>query len=299
MSLGWFNNRFEQSERKVLIHCEVCGRAMYFPPSKAGQYVTCGGGCANARYAAMNAPQREKTPPRTPREWQCAGCGKQMLGGKATARYCNKACWQLHREEKTRDRDAVRARNCAHCAAVFVPKLSQIKAGVGKYCSRTCATSGGAFQHLVERENLEKANAARLKSIQENGTKHRKGAANPNWKGGRAATRQRRGGAENQYRREYRKKNRERVLEFSRRRQQRKTGRLPRGTIQRIGTAQRWRCAICAVSIISKYHMDHIMPLAKGGGHLPGNIQLLCPACNVRKSDKHPIDYMQERGFLL
>lgn len=41
------------------------------------------------------------------------------------------------------------------------------------------------------------------------------------------------------------------------------------------------------------------MPLAKGGEHTPFNIQLLCPRCNVRKSAKHPVDFMQENGYLL
>jgi 5-methylcytosine-specific restriction endonuclease McrA len=45
--------------------------------------------------------------------------------------------------------------------------------------------------------------------------------------------------------------------------------------------------------------MDHIMPLARGGKHSPANIQLLCPPCNLRKSAKHPIDYMRQLGWLL
>ena len=47
------------------------------------------------------------------------------------------------------------------------------------------------------------------------------------------------------------------------------------------------------------HHVDHIVPLAKGGQHVASNIQILCPTCNVRKSAKDPIDFMQSRGFLL
>ena len=41
------------------------------------------------------------------------------------------------------------------------------------------------------------------------------------------------------------------------------------------------------------------MPLARGGKHEASNLQLLCPPCNMSKNAKHPIDFMQQRGFLL
>ena len=76
-------------------------------------------------------------------------------------------------------------------------------------------------------------------------------------------------------------------------------GRLPRGTIKRIGELQRWLCPACQVDILSGYHMDHIVALANGGKHEPTNIQLLCGPCNLRKAAKDPIEFMQEMGFLL
>lgn len=62
---------------------------------------------------------------------------------------------------------------------------------------------------------------------------------------------------------------------------------------------QKGKCACCKIIISSGYHVDHIMPLALGGSNDKTNIQLLCPACNIKKSSKHPIDFMQSRGFLL
>lgn len=62
---------------------------------------------------------------------------------------------------------------------------------------------------------------------------------------------------------------------------------------------QRGKCVVCKVNISKTYHIDHIMPLAKGGSNKPSNIQLLCPNCNLHKSAKHPIDFMQSMGFLL
>lgn len=35
-----------------------------------------------------------------------------------------------------------------------------------------------------------------------------------------------------------------------------------------------------------KYHVDHIIPLSRGGNNWPTNLQLLCPSCNLSKHDK-------------
>lgn len=60
------------------------------------------------------------------------------------------------------------------------------------------------------------------------------------------------------------------------------------------------RCACCRRNLgESGYHIDHVVPLALGGMHDDSNLQLLCPSCNMSKHAKHPIDFMQSRGFLL
>lgn len=62
---------------------------------------------------------------------------------------------------------------------------------------------------------------------------------------------------------------------------------------------QREKCVVCRVDISETYQIDHIMPLALGGSNNISNIQLLCSHCNLSKNAKHPIDFMQSRGFLL
>ena len=62
---------------------------------------------------------------------------------------------------------------------------------------------------------------------------------------------------------------------------------------------QKCMCVVCRISIKNSYHVDHIHPLSKGGGNDIRNIQLLCPTCNLEKHAKHPVDFMQSRGFLL
>jgi len=63
---------------------------------------------------------------------------------------------------------------------------------------------------------------------------------------------------------------------------------------------QRGKCACgCGKSLNNEFHMDHRMPIAKGGRHHDDNMQLLLPLCNMQKNAKDPIDFMQSRGFLL
>ncbi|THJ36180.1 HNH endonuclease [Lampropedia aestuarii] len=63
---------------------------------------------------------------------------------------------------------------------------------------------------------------------------------------------------------------------------------------------QRSRCVACLCDVRrSGYHLDHITPLSKGGTNAASNLQILCPPCNLSKSAKHPVDFMQERGWLI
>lgn len=76
-------------------------------------------------------------------------------------------------------------------------------------------------------------------------------------------------------------------------------GRLSIGLGEKLLKLQNGKCAICKCDISQKNHLDHIVPLAIGGPNKDENIQLLCPTCNHSKSAKHPVDFMQSRGFLL
>lgn len=45
-----------------------------------------------------------------------------------------------------------------------------------------------------------------------------------------------------------------------------------------------YRCVFCAA--IEPLSVDHIIPVAKGGGNEFENLQTLCVSCNSRKKDK-------------
>lgn len=71
------------------------------------------------------------------------------------------------------------------------------------------------------------------------------------------------------------------------------------GLARKLFKLQSGKCACCGLSLGGDYHMDHIMPIAMGGPNEDRNIQLLRAACNIQKTAKHPVDFMQSRGFLL
>lgn len=50
--------------------------------------------------------------------------------------------------------------------------------------------------------------------------------------------------------------------------------------------------------IDNNIHLDHYVPLSKGGQHTISNLVLSCPACNMQKYNKDPIEFALEKGKL-
>lgn len=59
---------------------------------------------------------------------------------------------------------------------------------------------------------------------------------------------------------------------------------------------QKHKCFYCGKPLGAKQHVDHVTPLSKGGSNGPENIVVTCPTCNMRKHNKHPMDFA---GILL
>lgn len=92
------------------------------------------------------------------------------------------------------------------------------------------------------------------------------------------------------------------VAAKTRRRRARKLGSIGSHTNAQIAVLlvmQKCKCASCKASIKLAYHIDHMEPLSKGGSDGIENIQLLCPPCNLRKSNKDPLVWAAENGRLL
>lgn len=59
----------------------------------------------------------------------------------------------------------------------------------------------------------------------------------------------------------------------------------------RIRERQKGKCYWCRKRINGLGEMDHVIPLAKGGDHSPGNLVLACVKCNRSKNARMPSDW--------
>ena len=77
-------------------------------------------------------------------------------------------------------------------------------------------------------------------------------------------------------------------------------GKLSADLLDKLMTLQLGKCACCRCKLQNiEKHLDHVIPISKGGLNVDSNIQLLCKTCNLRKSIKSPEQFMQSQGFLL
>lgn len=76
-------------------------------------------------------------------------------------------------------------------------------------------------------------------------------------------------------------------------------GRLSPGLAKTLFSLQKGKCACCGLPLGNDFHLDHIIPSALGGANEDWNIQLLRRKCNMSKGAKHPLVFMQGKGFLL
>lgn len=54
---------------------------------------------------------------------------------------------------------------------------------------------------------------------------------------------------------------------------------------------QHGRCYWCGKRVGKAYHVDHVIPLSKGGGNGPENLVVACPKCNLSKWAKMPHEF--------
>lgn len=105
--------------------------------------------------------------------------------------------------------------------------------------------------------------------------------------------------------REWAKANKIAVRGYANKRRARKLaaeGQFSIDDIERIRKQQRNRCAepSCRCSFVKNaMHIDHIVPISKGGTNWPRNLQLLCASCNAKKWALDPIEYAKRKGRLI
>ena len=54
---------------------------------------------------------------------------------------------------------------------------------------------------------------------------------------------------------------------------------------------QRGKCFWCGVKVGKAYHVDHVVPLSRGGSNWPENLVIACATCNMQKGAKLPHEW--------
>ena len=62
---------------------------------------------------------------------------------------------------------------------------------------------------------------------------------------------------------------------------------------------QRSMCAGCQARLKTGFHVDHMVPLSRGGSNDKTNLQLLCKTCNCSKGALDPLLFAHRLGRLL
>lgn len=76
------------------------------------------------------------------------------------------------------------------------------------------------------------------------------------------------------------------------------TGVVSTGITASLFLSQQGQCAFCLTPLGTGFHLDHIVPLSRGGLHDDSNLQLLCPPCNMSKGARDPVEFAQAHGRL-
>lgn len=94
---------------------------------------------------------------------------------------------------------------------------------------------------------------------------------------------------------EYRKKNKQMIIQNNRLYLHRKraAGVMPdRWEIMRMVCQQDGRCIYCKELLPERYHIDHKTPVIRGGRNDQENLQLLCGSCNSKKHTRTHEEYL-------
>jgi 5-methylcytosine-specific restriction endonuclease McrA len=56
--------------------------------------------------------------------------------------------------------------------------------------------------------------------------------------------------------------------------------------IRKLHESQNGLCAYCGAPLAGGYHVDHVIPISRGGSNYPSNLALACAFCNCSKNDR-------------
>lgn len=219
----------------------------------------------------------------------CAQCGMDTVGRfRADRKYCSRRC------SGVAGRPARVTRTCEECAASFVVPMSY--GSSGRYCGRSCQMQAAwrsrprdVAPKVKPCSKCQTVLPANLEYFAR--TRDGRGGLKPEcrgcvrdrqtqWRQNRTMTPEQMDAA----------RLRARLHAQFRRVKLRAGGHGIRhgvANVRRLWSEQGGCCAYCK-SPLTKYHIDHVVPIAKGGLHVPKNWCLSCPDCNFRKHARTP-----------
>lgn len=231
----------------------------------------------------------------------CKTCGtvkRFPLSVAKNRKYCSRACRpSLSGAANPNWKGGLAKRVCKLCSKSFETKQKNVRNGHGNYCSSECSSkfassvysANAAKKRIIKscnicgesisikqsREGIEGFYCSR-KCMAKSYKIRMAGDGNPNYKHGNSH-------AQSYY------QNMRRSSE----------GFYTAADIDFIKKSQKNKCANCLKNVSTKFHIDHIYPVSKGGSNWPHNLQILCAHCNHSKHAKDPIEWAQENGRLL
>lgn len=72
--------------------------------------------------------------------------------------------------------------------------------------------------------------------------------------------------------------------------------RVESGVIWQMYEDQGGMCAYCETPLFGNFHVDHIVPLVRGGSNAWSNLAIACPSCNCSKGDKSVEEFISWRS---
>lgn len=248
------------------------GREVYCKACKAERYRVLAG--------SRGIPPKRKPPAPEGRK-ECPACGETKTvsefarnkrtwdGLRSECKSCHNARSRVHREAiKGRLPEPVEGQVCTMCnefkSASEFTVSTMTKDGLGSRC-KTCKAAHSREYRISNRETVN----ARARAIR---NKERRSAANRKWASS----------------------NIESVRANTNRRRARRIaaeGHYTAADVERLYKAQKGKCYYCGVKVGKTYHVDHVIPLSRGGSNWPENLVIACPPCNTSKNDRLPHEW--------
>ncbi len=260
--------------------CLTCGKPIHVSELRQGRKKYCSKQCkseANKRRVTLS----------------CESCGKEFEapGSRSDRKYCSRQCYFRSRTSLTQDGK----RRCSTCQSVFPAtpeyfgRQSNTKLGLTSQCKQCLSKRNKKLKSSRKQLDKELLNEYRKKNPERVRQWKRK-----SYLRNRETVIQKS--------REYRQLNPDKVkptteqqrVKSAMKRARKKSfvGRYSKQDVADKLVSQAGKCFYCSTEL-TDYHVDHYIPLSRGGTNWPDNIVLACPECNLAKGNMMPQEFIE------